>query len=261
MEKEARVDPNALLEGQAEIWLCIFRVVETMALKGAVELRIADIIHSHSRPITLSQIASDIGSPSLDLSSLARIMKLLVHMKVFYADSKSGCEETLYSLNASSKWLLHDNELSLAPFVSMIDRAPISTMNFLSQSVKEGGTAFQKAHGVEFWDFVSLDSEFRKNFCYSMEVTSRISMKAMLTEYKDGFDSIGSLVDVGGGSGFAMAEVVKAHPHIKGTNFDLPHIVDTAPVYPGVAHVGGNMFESIPHADAILMKVIHLSYV
>lgn len=68
MEKEARADPNALLEGQAEIWLCIFRVVETMALKGAVELRIADIIHSHARPITLSQIASDIGSPSLDLS-------------------------------------------------------------------------------------------------------------------------------------------------------------------------------------------------
>ncbi|KAI8528072.1 hypothetical protein RHMOL_Rhmol12G0122800 [Rhododendron molle] len=111
----------------------------------------------------------------------------------------------------------------------MIDRAPISTRNFLSQSVKEGGTAFQKAHGVEFWDFVSLDPEFQKNFCYSMEFTSRISMKAMLTEYKDGFDSIGSLLDVGGGSGFAMAEVVKVHPHIKGTNFDLPHIVDTAP--------------------------------
>ncbi|KAG5521950.1 hypothetical protein RHGRI_034241 [Rhododendron griersonianum] len=53
-----------------------------------------------------------------------------------------------------------------------------------------------------------------------------------------------------------MAEVVKAHPHIKGTNFDLPHIVDTAPVYPGVAHVGGDMFESLSRADAILMKRI-----
>ena len=52
-----------------------------------------------------------------------------------------------------------------------------------------------------------------------------------------------------------MAEVVKAYPHIKGVNFDLPHVVATAPAYDGVSHVGGDMFESIPYADAIFMKV------
>ena len=88
-----------------------------------------------------------------------------------------------------------------------------------------------------------------------MACTAKISIKTVMAAYKDGFGSIGSLVDVGGGTGGAVAEVVKAYPHIKGVNFDLPHVVATAPAYDGVSHVGGDMFESIPCADAIFMKV------
>ncbi|KAF2323752.1 hypothetical protein GH714_036830 [Hevea brasiliensis] len=73
---------------------------------------------------------------------------------------------------------------------------------------------------------------------------------------KDGFNGVGSLVDVGGGTGAMVSEIVKAHPHVKGINFDLPHVVATAPEYEGVTHVAGNMFTSIPPADAILLKVM-----
>ncbi|KAB1206016.1 (R,S)-reticuline 7-O-methyltransferase [Morella rubra] len=79
----------------------------------------------------------------------------------------------------------------------------------------------------------------------------------VLAEYKDGFDCVGSLVDVGsGGTGGMIAEIVKSHPHIRGINFDLPHVVATAPVRERVSHVGGDMFEAgaIPDADAIFMK-------
>ena len=62
---------QALLKGQAEIWQHLFGFVDSMALKCAVELRIADIIHSHGGPITLCQIASGIiNSPSLDIPYL-----------------------------------------------------------------------------------------------------------------------------------------------------------------------------------------------
>jgi precorrin-6B methylase 2 len=80
-------------------------------------------------------------------------------------------------------------------------------------------------------------------------------MGVVLAEYKDGFSCVGSLVDVGGGTGGMIAEIVKAHPHIKGINFDLPHVVAIAPTRQGVSHVGGDMFEAIPNADAIFMKV------
>ncbi|KAB1206013.1 (R,S)-reticuline 7-O-methyltransferase [Morella rubra] len=54
-------------------------------------------------------------------------------------------------------------------------------------------------------------------------------MGVVMAKYKDGFDGVGSLVDVGGGTGGMIAEIVKSHPHIRGINFDLPHVVATAP--------------------------------
>ncbi|XVF71545.1 hypothetical protein PTKIN_Ptkin12aG0046700 [Pterospermum kingtungense] len=91
-----------------------------------------------------------------------------------------------------------------------------------------------------------------------MACNSRLVMKAVLNYYKDGFENVGSIVDVGGGSGATVAEIVKAHPHIKGFNFDLPCVVANAPEYPNVTHVGGDMFPTIPHAGAIFLKnVLH----
>ncbi|XP_028060139.1 (R,S)-reticuline 7-O-methyltransferase-like [Camellia sinensis] len=110
------------------------------------------------------------------------------------------------------------------------------------------------AHGRELWDFALVDSELNKVFNDGMECTARITIKALISEYKHGFDCIGSLVDVGGGTGASIVEIVKAYPHIKGTNFDLPHIVATAPPCPWVIHIGGDMFSNIPTTDAIFLK-------
>ncbi|RZC64334.1 hypothetical protein C5167_008025 [Papaver somniferum] len=62
------------------------------------------------------------------------------------------------------------------------------------------------------------------------------------------------VVDVGGGTGTMIAEIVKANPHVQGINFDLPHVVATAADFPGVKHVGGDMFTDVPKADAFIMK-------
>ena len=110
---------EAPLQGQAEIWKFMFGFADSMALKSVVELRIADIIHSHGGPMSLSQIASSIngGSPSPDVNCLARIMRLLVRRKIFTVHHQSDGREPLYDLTHSSKWLLHDSEPTLAPIL------------------------------------------------------------------------------------------------------------------------------------------------
>lgn len=250
-------EAQALLEGQAEIWQHLFGFADSMALICAVELRIADIINSHGGPITLCQIAVGIiNSPSLDIPYLARILRSLVRKKILTAHNPSDGGDTLYGLTPASKWLLHDAELSLVPMVLLVNHPSQSaSWRYLSQCVKEGGTPFEKSYGCEVWDFASKNPEFNKIFNDAMACTAKIVVGVVLEEYKDGFDCLGSLVDVGGGTGGTIAEIVKAHPHIKATNFDLPHVVATAPLRKGVSHVGGNMFESIPTADAIFMKV------
>ncbi|KAL4360857.1 hypothetical protein GQ457_04G005500 [Hibiscus cannabinus] len=253
---------EAKLQGQAEIWRFMFSFADSMALKSAVELRIADIIHSHGRAITLSQIASCIdggGTPSSDITALARIMRLLVRRKIFTVHHPSDGGDPEYDLTNSSRWLLHDSDQTLAPMILM-ENHPLLTAPWhcFSQCVREGGAAFEKAHGREIWDLASENPEFNRLFNDGMACTSKVVTGAILSGYKEGLSSIGSLVDVGGGTGGLISEIVKAHPHIKGVNFDLQHVVSAAPPYDWVCHIGGDMFQAIPNADAVIMKwVLH----
>ena len=73
------------------------------------------------------------------------------------------------------------------------------------------------------------------------------------------FDGVGCLVDVGGGNGTCLSILVKACPWIKGINFDLPHVVSVSKEYEGIQHVGGNMFDSVPKADAAFIMVCCLN--
>ncbi|XP_057954878.1 desmethylxanthohumol 6'-O-methyltransferase-like [Malania oleifera] len=253
---------DAKLKGEAHIWEVMLAFAGSMALKSAVELRVADIMHSHGRPITLRQIASAIDPPAAEITALSRIMTLLVRNSIFTATPSPPSDggpssETLYGLTPSSRWLLRDAEMTLAPMV-LLETHPLvlSTWHRLANCVTDGGIAFKKAHGRDIWDFAGANPEFNAMFNGGMACTARIMLDAILAGYKDMLADVESLVDVGGGTGSAIAEVVKACPHIKGINFDLPHVVATAPPFPGVCHVAGDMFHNIPKADAIFMKWI-----
>ncbi|XVF60486.1 hypothetical protein PTKIN_Ptkin08bG0051000 [Pterospermum kingtungense] len=247
---------EAKLQGQAEIWQYAFSFVDSMALMCAVELRIADIIHSHSAPITLSQIASSIeDSPSVNILSLERIMRLLVRRGVFTVHQQSDDGEILYGPTHSSRWLLRGSELSLAHII-LLQKPIMSSWSYFSQCVKEGGTGFKKANGCEFWDYASQNAEFNTLVNKAMAEDSRIVSEAVIAGCKDGFNNIETLVDVGGGTGGMAAQIVKSYPHIKAINYDLPHVIKTAPPHDGVSHLGGDLFESIPNADAAFLKWI-----
>ena len=63
------------------------------------------------------------------------------------------------------------------------------------------------------------------------------------------------MVDVAGGVGGAAATIAVAFPSLKCTVLDLPHVVAKAPSVRNVKFVAGDMFESIPPANAIFLKV------
>ncbi|KAI4381530.1 hypothetical protein MLD38_007595 [Melastoma candidum] len=111
-------------------------------------------------------------------------------------------------------------------------------------------------NGQDLWELTSRNPEFGKTFNEGMACTAKISIKAIIEERKHVFESISSLVDVGGGNGSALVEIVKACPHLKGINLDLPHVVATAKEHDRISHVGGDFFEAVPAADAVFMKRI-----
>ncbi|XVE78674.1 hypothetical protein DITRI_Ditri13aG0165800 [Diplodiscus trichospermus] len=257
-------EEEATLRGQAQIFQYLDNFVESMALRCVVELGVADALNSHphgrDHPMTLSQIAARIPFPTLNIDHLSRVMRFLSSKKVFDATTDKESGEIMYGLNNSSKWLLtkSESEVSLVPLVLLATNpCALASWNCLSACIAEGGgCAFSRANGSTLYDFQSKNYEYKKVFSEAMACNSRVVMKAVLKYYKDGFKNVGSIVDVGGGSGAAVAKIVKAHPHIKGFNFDLPYVVASAPEYPNVTNVGGDMFAAVPHADAIFLKWI-----
>nr|WDA42945.1 4-O-methyltransferase [Fagopyrum tataricum] len=246
--------------GRKELQYLELAFTESMAVKCILELRIPDIIHSHGSSISLSQIAMDIGSPSLNIAYLSRVMRLLVHKKVFTATHHHHqSAETLYGLTHSSRLLLRDNaEMTMAPILLMNTNPWLmDPWHQLSAAIKDGVNVFNKAYGSSLWELASTNPELNNMLNSGLECVTKFVAEDILKVYKDGFQGIETLVDVGGGKGCLVSEIVKAYsPRIKGINFDLKHVVETAPEYNGVTHVGGDMFDSIPNADAIIMKSV-----
>ncbi|KAI3940778.1 hypothetical protein MKW98_030097 [Papaver atlanticum] len=250
------------LKGQAEIWEHMFAFVDSMALKCAVELGIPDIINSHGRPVTMSEIINGLQtttSSSPDVDYLTRIMRLLVRNHIFTCHFHQERNQILYGSTPSSKWLLRDSKFNLSPMILLqLHPACLKPCQYMGNCVKESGLAFEKAHGCDFWGMALANPQFNQIFYDGMGCTAKIVVNNLLINFKDGFNGIRSLVDVGGGTGSMIAEIVEANPHIQGFNFDLPNVIATAPSHPGVTHVGGDMFADIPEADAVIMKwVMH----
>ncbi|KAK8598083.1 hypothetical protein V6N13_095474 [Hibiscus sabdariffa] len=117
----------------------------------------------------------------------------------------------------------------------------------------ERGVPFDRVHGMHSFEYPGKDPRFNQVFNTAMINYTTLVLKNILHSY-NGFEHIGCLVDVAGGLGVTISFITSKYPSIKGITFDLPHVIQHAPAYPGVEHVGGDMFESVPKGDAIFMK-------
>ena len=104
----------------------------------------------------------------------------------------------------------------------------------MKDAVLEGGIPFDKGYGMPTSVYHGKDQRFANVFNNGMSNHSTIVMKQILEAYK-GFEGLSSVVDVGGGIGASLHMVVSKYPTIKGTNFDLPHVIENAPSLVGTS--------------------------
>ncbi|XP_059064155.1 anthranilate N-methyltransferase-like [Cryptomeria japonica] len=110
---------------------------------------------------------------------------------------------------------------------------------------------------MEIWAYGKAHLKVNSIINGYMASFTMMAMKEIVSCYR-GFEELGPVVDIDGGHGVALGLIVKAYLHVQGINFDLPHVIQTALDIPGIEHMEGNMFESIPHGDGIILKsVLH----
>ncbi|KAJ8764965.1 hypothetical protein K2173_010430 [Erythroxylum novogranatense] len=241
-----------------EVWKYILGFSNIAVVKCAIELGIADSTQNHQgpNPITLSELASNLKcSPT----SLHRIMRFLVHFRIFKEQPTTG--DTIgYVQTPLSRRLLTGGENSMASFI-LLESSPVmlSAWHGLSASVRaDGNPPFEAAHGQDLWKFAVENPGHSKLLDESMACGARVAVPAIIEGCPETFHGLKTLVDVGGGNGTTLHMLIKAYPWIHGINFDLPHVVSEATDRDGLSHTGGDMFHSVPKADAaFLMWVLH----
>lgn len=111
------------------------------------------------------------------------------------------------------------------------------------------------AHGKTLWDLTGAQPELNDLLNKGMACDSVFVMDVLKHVGREAFNGIGTLVDVGGGTGLMAAALAKEFPGLKCTVFDLPHVVNSAKQMDGIQYVGGDMFLELPPADVALLKV------
>jgi len=88
---------------------------------------------------------------------------------------------------------------------------------------------------MDAFEFHGANPRFNRLFNKALSDCSSITMKKILETY-NGFEGVGSLVDVGGGTGAVISMIASKYSAIKCVNFDLPHVLKDAPHYAGSFH-------------------------
>ncbi|GLJ15168.1 hypothetical protein SUGI_0248020 [Cryptomeria japonica] len=139
-----------------------------------------------------------------------------------------------YGLNSVSKLLVKEgNKDSCVPFLMLaVHKVYLDTHHHFHDAVLEGRHPFVKVYGTSPWEYVSSIAEANRLFNQAMACHTNDVMASVVKMY-DGLKSVRSVVDVAGGVGSALSAILAQYSHIKGINFDLPHVFATAPAITG----------------------------
>ncbi|XP_025824903.1 5-pentadecatrienyl resorcinol O-methyltransferase-like [Panicum hallii] len=262
-----------LLQAQLELWHHAFGYVKSMALAVALDLGIADAIHRRGGAATLSQILAEAALSPCKLHGLRRLMRALTVAGTFTVatSSEDSGGEAVYELTPASRLLVSDDvdggdgegsAMSLSPVLSLVlNPFRVSPLGmgigaWFRQEGQPGVAPFAVAHGRNMWETAARKPTFNALVNDAMAADSRFLMRIVLRECAEVFHGISSLVDVAGGLGGAATSIAKAFPELRCTVLDLPHVVANAPSGGNVQFVEGDMFQSIPPADAVFLKWI-----
>ena len=127
---------------------------------------------------------------------------------------------------------------------------------------RTGEAAFAHLHGIDPWGYRAANPEEAAIFDRAMTDLARRASRSTLDAYD--FGRHGTIMDVGGGRGELLVNLLQAHPAMRGVLFGLPHVVEAAGAEleaAGVADrcrtVAGSFFDAVPGgADAYVLRAV-----
>jgi SAM-dependent methyltransferase len=203
----------ANVEPSLDLW-ALSDLCTPWCIRVAVTLRIAEQIDAG---------VTDVGDLAAATSSNARALHSVLS---FLAEKGVFVESPLghFALNDTSRGLL-DPGLFLR--LDGIGGRMAQTWSTLPSFVRTGQSGYADLFGKPYWDDLAANPEISADFDSLMSYTGHGTPDAAL-ELSDGWDRVRTVVDVGGGAGAMLAELLRTRPAVRGVLVDLPATVARA---------------------------------
>jgi 2,7-dihydroxy-5-methyl-1-naphthoate 7-O-methyltransferase len=237
--KPESVDLEALADLQTP-W-CI-RVVATLRIVDHVAAGITDI----------GDLAAAAGC---DASALHHVLGYLVGRGVFTEP-------------APGRFALNDAARQLGEAAPFLDLAGIGgrmayAWTTLPSYVTTGRPDYDQLFGLPFWEDLAAHPGLAASFDALMGPAGHGAPDPGF-DLTGGWDRVRTVVDVGGGTGAMLAEILRARPAIQGTLVDLPgtvaraaEVFEAAGVADRVTTAGQSFFDPLPAgADLYILKKV-----
>jgi SAM-dependent methyltransferase len=224
-------------------------------LRALAQFQIPDQIAMGSK--TSEELAAATG---LDHEALDRVLNVMGDIGILQRDASGA-----YSNSEISSLLRDGVEGSLRNYVLFrTDNSMLTGWMALPSVLKDGQPAFAAVHGTPVFPYMKEHPELFTTFNGMMNEVYHGDGERLA----EGFDfgRFGSVLDVGGGLGHVIAEILSTHSNVKGGLYDLSAVADAAEKFLAErklsdrCYIGrGDFFESVPDGyDAYFLKsVIH----
>lgn len=214
-------------------------------LNAVTLLGIPDVLESG--PKHIKDIAE---AAKVDEDSLHRVMRVLSASGIFIEDPDSA----IFSPTPVSKALIsgvRDNSQAMVKLLAHESHAKPLEPLILAESIRSGQDGFQLCfgQGSDFWKYSAEKPDLKELFWQAMESTSTLFHTSIINAHD--FSQYKKLVDVGGGFGTLLRNILHKTPSLQGVLFELPHVIERASIREDkelegrVEYAAGNFFESV----------------
>jgi hypothetical protein len=225
----------------------------TQAIHVLVRLGIPD--HLAAGPRSSTELAATTKTHE---QSLYRLLRALAAIRLL-----NELPDRRFELTELGETLRSDVSGTLAGWAAFVGRPyEFQAWARLYDGVMTGEHAFRLEHGTGPWEYRQSHPEEVTIFNRAMNSLTASISPAVVSGYA--FSTAKTVIDVGGGGGLLLTEILKANPRARGILFDLPDTVDDVRAFvtsSGVADrcdlVAGDFFKSVPAGgDVYLLKSI-----
>ena len=232
-----------------ELWSKL-DLITPMAVRVAATLRVADLIAAGHDD--LPALAAKAGSAGVDETALGRLLRYLIARGIFVEPERGR-----FALNDLAEVLLDDHPTSTRGWLDLDGfggRMDLAFFDLLD--VVRSGRPEVTGHEANLSDAES------ESYDSVMEAQSRAQAPGISRAYD--WSRFARVIDVGGGTGTLLAELLRTNPNLRGTLLDLPKAAAKASAVfaeAGVGEraeaIGGDLFEVMPErGDVYVLKFV-----